>query len=89
MKRHYLDHFDIGFAFLPEFEGKGYAFEAADVVLAKVMQSNTDRTVVATSIPGNTKSIRLLKKLGFEFVKEIRKEGDDLLLFAIKNDDQL
>jgi Acetyltransferases, including N-acetylases of ribosomal proteins len=28
LKRDYLENFDIGFAFLPEFTGNGYAYEA-------------------------------------------------------------
>ena len=32
LKRAYLEHFDIGFAFLPEYNGNGYAHEAAKKV---------------------------------------------------------
>ena len=30
----YLDHFDVGFAFLQKFHGNGYAYEATVAVLA-------------------------------------------------------
>jgi len=33
IKRDYLEHPDIGFAFLPEFTGKGFAFEIADATM--------------------------------------------------------
>lgn len=33
VKRETLDDVDIGFAFLPEFEGKGYAFESSSAVI--------------------------------------------------------
>ncbi len=33
IKRETLEHVDIGFAFLPEYWGKGYAFESASVVI--------------------------------------------------------
>src|SRR5690349_17404295 len=44
LKRSYLDHFDIGFAFLPEFEGRGYAFEAAGAMLTEAMKQDKYHT---------------------------------------------
>lgn len=35
LKREALDYPDLGYAFLPEFWGKGYAMEAADAILKK------------------------------------------------------
>ncbi len=32
VKRNYLDHYDLGFAFLPSGQGKGYAQEAANII---------------------------------------------------------
>ena len=40
LKRAYLENFDIGFAFLPEFCNHGYAFEASKEVLALVSKKN-------------------------------------------------
>ena len=34
LKRDYLDDLDLGFAFLPRFRGKGYAFEAASATIS-------------------------------------------------------
>ena len=39
IKREYLEHHDIGFAFLPVFAGKGYAYEAAKAVLYKIINT--------------------------------------------------
>ena len=75
LKRIYLPHFDIGFAFLPEYFGQGYAFEAAGQVLSIVKRLPAHATVLATTIPTNSSSIKLLTKLGFSFEKEI-EEGD-------------
>src|SRR5690349_2790840 len=36
MKRDYLDYHDIGFAFLPQYGKKGYAFEASKKLLDEV-----------------------------------------------------
>lgn len=72
LKRAYLDHFDIGFAFLPKYSGLGYAYEAAREVLSVV--SKSFHPVLATTLPANEKSIHLLKKLGLQFQKEIQVE---------------
>jgi RimJ/RimL family protein N-acetyltransferase len=82
IKRKYLDNFDIGFAFLPEHNGKGYAYEAASEVLAMASKMPEHATVVATTIPGNTNSVKLLNKLGLHFEKEIEVDNEKLNLFS-------
>lgn len=81
LKRAYLDHFDIGFAFLPAHEGRGYAFEAAETVLAALARLEKFGTILATTLPANHKSIKLLEKLGMQFSKEIQHENETLLVF--------
>jgi [ribosomal protein S5]-alanine N-acetyltransferase len=82
MKRSYLEHFDIGFAFLPEFIGCGYAYEAAEKVLSIVAKDPTYSPVLATTIPHNTNSVRLLTKLGLHFEKEIEVEKEKLHVYS-------
>ena len=82
IKRDYLDHHDLGFAFLADFTGKGYAFEAASTVLQSLIKSGAHDRLLATTLPDNTSSIRLLEKLGFQFEKQIRPEVEELLLYA-------
>lgn len=85
IKREYLDHHDLGFAFLPEFMGKGYAKEAAGKVLFDKL--NGDHPVVfATTVPGNAKSIRLLLKLGFSYSKEVIANHEKLLVYKVTTD---
>ena len=43
IKRDYLEHHDIGFAFLPEYFNKGYAFEAANAVLKYLLKTGNIR----------------------------------------------
>jgi len=83
IKRDYLDHHDIGFAFLPAYNKQGYAFEATNEVLNDLLKTTEHTTILATTIPENSSSIQLLKKLGFSFSKEIIHEGLVLQLFAI------
>lgn len=70
LKRDYLEFFDIGFAFLPEYTKQGYAYEASEAVLQKIMQTSEHHTVQATTLPENERSIKLLQKLGFRFLEE-------------------
>lgn len=81
IKRDYLAHHDIGFAFLDRYKGAGYAFEAASVVLKDVLQDHDH--VLATTIKDNHRSIQLLEKLGFSFHKEIMHDKDALFVFRI------
>lgn len=82
LKREYLPHFDIGFAFLPGFQGNGYACEASDRVLKMLSKKQEHPVILASTIPGNISSIKLLKKLGFNFEKEIFNEGETLHIYA-------
>ena len=82
MKRTYLENFDIGFAFLPEYNGNGYAYEAAKEVLSMVSKTPGYYPVVATTVPQNAKSIKLLTKLGLHFEKEIEVEDEILQVYS-------
>ena len=69
---------DIGFAFLPEFEGRGYGFESAAAVMTYGIGTlGFDRVLAITSVD-NDASGRLLEKLGFKF-DEIRQLGNESL----------
>jgi RimJ/RimL family protein N-acetyltransferase len=84
VKRDALEDVDIGFAFLPEFWGRGYAHEAAAAVLEYAARVLGLRRVAAITDPDNESSIRLLEKLGLSFERMIRLPGDDeeIKLFA-------
>jgi RimJ/RimL family protein N-acetyltransferase len=66
IKRDALDDVDLGYAFLPEWRGCGYAFEAGAAVLAYAPTIGLRRVVAITS-PENAASNGLLRKLGFRF----------------------
>lgn len=84
MKRSYLPHFDIGFAFLPDYHGKGYAFEATTAVLTHVSTILHHQYVLATTVSGNAASIKLLERLNFCYSKTIETENDQLLVYVRK-----
>lgn len=85
IKRDALDDVDIGYAFLPEFTGQGYAFEAARRTLADARERLSLQRVVAVVNPDNAASRRLLEKLGFALEKPIalHSETPDVLLYGL------
>jgi RimJ/RimL family protein N-acetyltransferase len=77
LKRDFLDAIDIGYALLPEFCGRGYAFEATSAVLNHACRQLGAKRVVAIVAGHNQPSIRLLKKLGFRSEGTVRMPGED------------
>jgi RimJ/RimL family protein N-acetyltransferase len=86
IKRDFLAHHDIGFAFLPEYSGKGFAYEATMALLEDLANDPKHSRILATTVKENVNSIKLLKKLGFRFEKEIENEKDQLCLYAMSTD---
>src|ERR1035437_9696825 len=84
IKRDTLDDVDIGFAFLPDYEGKGYAFEASVATLEYGQKELDIHRIVAITNTDNTKSIKLLERLGLKFERMIKFNNEDkeLMLFA-------
>jgi ribosomal-protein-alanine N-acetyltransferase len=82
IKRDYLEHHDIGFAFLSAFCKNGYAYEATNAVLKKLIQRNNLLHILAITIPENTNSIKLLNKLGLVFDKEIEIEKEKVHVYG-------
>lgn len=85
MKRDGLDDIDIGFAFLPEGRGQGYAAEAARASLKYGKEVLKKSRVVAIVLPSNTPSVALLTKIGLTFERMIRMrdDADELAFYAI------
>ena len=81
IKRDYLEHHDIGFAFLPNYFNKGYAFEATVTVLNNVKNIYNLSTILATTVPDNIGSIKLLEKLGLNYKAEIEVGSGKLLVY--------
>ena len=72
LKRDTLEDVDVGYAFVPEFWGQGFALEAVAATLAHARESFGIRRIVAITNPDNYPSIGLLEKLGFGFEGIIR-----------------
>lgn len=84
LKREELADPDIGFAYIPEFWSKGFAFEAAVAVLNDARERMRLQRILAITSLDNEASIKLLEKLGFGFEKVIKlsADGDQVKLFS-------
>ena len=80
LRRDGLADVDLGFAFLPEHRGHGYALEAADAMLQYGLRQLQLPRVVAIVDPANERSIALLAKLCMRFEREMRLAPEEKLL---------
>lgn len=84
LRRETLEDVDLGFAFLPQFWGQGYAYESTKAVLAHGRADFDLKRIVAVTASDNQAAIRLLEKLGLRFERTIRLADDqpEVKLFA-------
>jgi [ribosomal protein S5]-alanine N-acetyltransferase len=69
IKRDTLEDVDIGFAFLPRYWGKGYAFEAAEATMNYGRDVLKLKRIVAITDPENESSIKLIERIGLKYVE--------------------
>ena len=81
IKRDYLEDYDIGFAILPEFEKKGYAYEASQKFMEIIKTNKICNKVLAITLPENISSILLIEKLGLEYINEITEKNEKLAVY--------
>ncbi|MGM7683511.1 GNAT family N-acetyltransferase [Cytobacillus sp. Hm23] len=84
IKRDGLEDVDIGFAFLADYQSKGYAYEAARGTVEFAKGLNLNRLVAITS-KDNYSSAKLLEKLGMELegYMTLPNDTEELKLFAL------
>ncbi len=84
VRREGLPDADIGFAFLPQFEKNGFAFESASAVMKYGREKLNLEKVLAITTEDNHGSIRLLEKIGFRFERLIKlpHDAEQLKLFS-------
>lgn len=81
-----LEGVDIGFAFLPQHEKKGYAFEAAIKIKTMGVEQFGLTKINAITVKENTSSQKLLIKLGFHFSEMVTLPNDteELMLYTFE-----
>ncbi len=84
VKRESLPDADIGFAFLPQYEKKGYAYESAVAVMEYGKSVLGLKTILAITSLDNESSGKLLEKINFKFERLIKlpPENEELKLFS-------
>jgi RimJ/RimL family protein N-acetyltransferase len=84
LKRDTLPHPDIGFAFLPAYWNKGYAFESASAVMTYARDTLKLDRVLAITSPDNEASAKLLGKIGLRFdgTIELSEDAPEVKLFT-------
>jgi len=73
VKREFLIHPDVGFAFLSQYCGKGYAYEAAVAVLEYEAKRNDLAVISAITDCDNQSSVNLLERLGFNKINGVQR----------------
>lgn len=71
-----LEVSDIGFAFLEEFEGKGFAYEASSLLKGLAKEEFGLKKLSGITLEINHPSRKLLERLGLKFQKKFFMEGD-------------
>lgn len=84
---------EIGYTLAPSYQGKGYAIEALKAVLNYVFSNLKKHRITASVDPNNSKSIRLLERLGMRkeahFIKSYRMGDmwvDDCIYAMLKEE---
>ncbi|MDX5346670.1 MAG: GNAT family N-acetyltransferase [Hymenobacteraceae bacterium] len=80
-----LDGVDIGFAFLPQYEKQGYAFEAASCIKQAAFDAFNLSQISAITTKNNLDSQNLLLKLGLTYqgLITIPNDTEELMLYRL------
>ena len=78
---------DIGFSFLPEFEGKGFGFEASKKLMEVAFSEFDLKKISAITTKENISSQKLIEKLGLKYqsIVNLPDDPEDLLYYETEN----
>lgn len=82
IKRESLDAVDLGFGYLPRYEGLGYGSEAAGSFVYFAKRELDLPRIVAITTSDNASCIKLLDKLGFRF-ERIHEQVSELITLGL------
>ena len=77
VNRETIEDVDIGFAFLPDYWGKGYGYESADAIVDYGRTVAGLKRIVAVTDAENQSSIRLIENIGLRFEKMVSLSADE------------
>jgi len=77
--------YDLGYRFIQEYWGKGYAIETANVFVDYGFNKLNLDTINAYADAGNKASRNVLEKAGLQYVNTFEYEGEEEVWYEIKN----
>ena len=80
-----IDEYDIGYRLMQRYWGNGYATEAAKACIDWAFEELHLRTILGRSMGENVASLRVLEKLGLQYIKTIQENKEDLRIYKISN----
>jgi len=83
-----LGEIDIGFALLPTYEKKGFAFEASKRIKEAAFNEFGIKALFAVTSENNLSSQNLLQKLGLRVIgtKRLAESNEELILYGIEKE---
>ncbi len=79
-----LDEYDIGFRFFKKYWNKGFATESAKACIDFGFQNLNLKIILGRAKKENRSSIRVLEKIGLTYLKPFDFEGEEGVIYAIK-----
>ena len=80
-----LDETDIGFRFFEHFWNQGFATESAKACINYGFEKLNLKTIVGRAMKENTASIKVLEKIGLQYEKGFDFDGQEGVIYTIKN----
>jgi len=74
----------LGYSFIPEAWGKGYATEVSKAGLQFFLDNTDLPEIYGVTETANTASMKVLQKAGFQFHSIKMEEGKDLTIFIVR-----
>lgn len=79
-----LEH-EIGYRFLPEYQGQGFATEAANAVKQFAFDKIKIRKFLAFIVPENVVSIKVAEKIGMRYVRDETYKGIPAQVYEVES----
>ena len=82
-----FDEIDLGYRFLPQYWGKGYATETSKAILEYGFNKLGLKRIIAIAMKENTASIKVMEKVGMQFEKYAPYDpgGEDVVWYECHN----
>lgn len=80
-----LDETDIGFRFFEHFWNQGFATESAKACIDYGFKELNLKIIVGRAMKENTASIKVLEKIGLQYEKGFDFDGQEGVIYTIKN----